>query len=133
VTDQAKRTGAAIEYLAEAAELLAEFALQKKSYVTAQYLAERKRFERVNSPSLHEATINEAALNEFENSWKDQDSRLEVIPGKEAISVLNHHLQKTYGVSITPTAIIDAMATDEVPSEMQQLIQELSQFASTKL
>jgi energy-coupling factor transporter ATP-binding protein EcfA2 len=133
VADQAKRTGVAIEYLADAAALLDDFALQKKSYVAAQYLAERKRFERVNSPSLHEATINEAALNEFDSSWKDQGSRLEVIPGKEAISAFNQHLQKTYGVSVTPTAIIDAMTADEVPSEMQKLIQEISQFSSTKL
>jgi len=132
VADQAKRTGVAIEYHVKSAELLADFALKKKSYVTAQYLAERKRFERVNPPSLHEATINEAALNEFENSWKNQDSRLEVIPGKEALSVLNQRLQETYGVSITPTAIVDAMTADEVPSEMKKLIQELSQFASTK-
>jgi len=132
VADQGKRTGVESNYATEADTLLDHFAVNKKSYVTAQYLAERKRFERIYSPHFHEATINEAGLDEFEACWKDAESRLEAIPGKEAISVVNQHLQKEYGVSVTATAIIDAMRADEVPSEMQTLIHEVSTFASNK-
>jgi hypothetical protein len=129
---RAKRTGDGIEYSSDAAELLDNFASDRKSYVTAQYLANRRRFERTNSPSLHEATINEVALQEFEDCWKDLDSRLEVIPGKEAMSTVNQHLQDKYGVSITPTAIVDAMRDDEIPADMKQLVHDISQFASSK-
>ncbi len=95
----------------------------------SQYLAERRRFERVHSPTTHEATINETALNEFEESWKIVPKRLAIIPGKEAISFLNQHLQDEYGVSLTPTAIIDAMRVDEIPVEIQKLVRELSKFS----
>jgi hypothetical protein len=82
---------------------------------------------------VHEATVNVDALNEFEACWKDVSSRLDVIPGKEAISFFNQHLQQEYSVSITPTAIIDAMRAEEVPVEMQKLISDIAQFSSTKV
>jgi len=95
----------------------------------SQYLAERRRFERVHSPTTHEATVNEVALDEFEESWKVENKRLAIIPGKEAISFLNQHLQNEYGVSLTPTAIIDALRIDEVPAEIQTLVRNLSKFS----
>jgi hypothetical protein len=82
---------------------------------------------------LHEATINEAALNEFEDRWNDLDSRLQAIPGKEAISAINKRLQEDYQVTVTSTAIIDAMKVDEVPAEMKSLVAHISEFASRSI
>jgi len=130
VADQSKRSGDNKEYASAATELLDAFTKGKKSYVIAQYLACRRHFEHKNDPKLHEATVNEAALQEFDDCWKNLDSRLEAIPGKEAMSAINQHLQERYGVSVTPTAIIDAMKVDEIPSDMKQLIHDISQFAS---
>jgi hypothetical protein len=59
-------------------------------------------------------------------------SRLKVIPGKEALSSVNEHLQRDYGVSVTPTAMVEAMKTDDIPDEMKELIEEISLFASSK-
>lgn len=132
VDDQAKRTGVDMKYCGNAAELLDKFVSEKRGYVTAQYLANRRRFERTNSPNLHEASINEVALSEFEESWNDLDSRLEVVPGKEALSAVNQYLQDQYGVSVTPTSIIDAMLVGEIPDDMKQLIHEISQFALSR-
>ena len=128
VADQAKRTGTSAIYSSNAAALLDNFSLSRKSYVTAQYLAERRRFERINSPTAHEASVNVDALDEVENCWKDENTRLEIIPGKEAISFFNQHLQEKYRVSVTPTAIIDAMRPDEVPTEMQTLIHDIARI-----
>jgi hypothetical protein len=133
VADQAKRTGHSATYSLNTAELLEEFASQKKSYVAAQYIANRRRFERYNAPSLNDATITEDALVEFEECWKAPELRLAVIPGKDALSTLNQTLQEEYGVSVTPTAILDAMKASEIPDEMQQLIADLSKFASLKV
>jgi hypothetical protein len=133
ISDQSKRSGCAMEYVSNAAKLLDDFALRKKSYVTSQYLAERRRFERIHSPTAHEASVNEIALNEFEETWKVASRRLAVIPGKEAISSLNQHLQDEYGVSITPTAIVDAMKADEIPAEILKLVRDLSKFSAPML
>jgi hypothetical protein len=131
VVDQAKRTGRQINYVSEATRLLDEFALQRKTYVAAQYLDNRKRFERSISSNRSEATINEEALLEFEECWKDTNLRLAIIPGKDALSSFNLRLQEKYGISITPMAIIDAMIGTEVPAEMKKVIADIHAFASS--
>jgi hypothetical protein len=133
VSDQAKRSGRSLTYVGgAAATLLDEFASKKKNSVSARCLTDRKRFARMNTPGLDETSISEAALNEFEENWRDGISRLKIIPGKDAISAFNQHLQDTYGVSITSNGIIDAMKVEEVPIEMKNLIGELSLFATSK-
>jgi hypothetical protein len=122
-----------MQYSSSAAKLLDEFAAQKKGFVTAQYLSERRRFERSIASTRSEATITEEALLEFEGRWQDPNSRLEMIPGKEALAAVNQHLQEQYGISITPTAILDAMTATEVAEEMQSLIRDISGFASSKV
>jgi predicted ATPase len=129
VADRAKRTGTSITYSADARMVLSQFAAQKKSHAMAQILSSRRLFERKVSPGAHEATISEAALDEFEAAWEDANGRLNVIAGKEALSAFNQHLQDRYGISVTSTAIIDAMADEEIPADMKELIEKISRFA----
>ncbi|MFL5079221.1 MAG: hypothetical protein ACJ8DU_04700 [Microvirga sp.] len=132
VADRAKRTGEKLTYDSSATAILEKFAAERKSYVTAQYLASRQRFERLRSSGLSDASISENALVEFEETWDDLNSRLEMIPGKEAMGFLSHHFQTLYGVMLTASAILDAMRLEEVPEEMRQIISDLSLFAAAK-
>src|SRR5882724_8049099 len=93
IADRAKRGGESISYTAAVAHMLDTFAAEKKSYVTAQYVHNRRRFERVRSPTTHETVVTELALQEVETYWSSSSSRLAVIPGKEAISSVNQQLQ----------------------------------------
>ena len=43
------------------------------------------------------------------------DSRLAILPGKEAISAINRYLQENYAVNITSTSIIDMLEAEEMP------------------
>ena len=133
IAEQVRRTGVEKIYSGDAAALLDDFANERRNYVTSQYQAARARFERTNSPKLDVATVNEAALNEFESCWSNRASKLQVIPGKEALSAFNHYLQQEYGVSVTPASIIEAMRNDEVPDEMRQLLQDIAAFARTNV
>jgi energy-coupling factor transporter ATP-binding protein EcfA2 len=133
VTDQARRTGVERTYSGDAAALLDNFANERKSYVSSQYVTARIRFERTNSPRLDQATVTEVALNELESCWNDRTSRLRVIPGKDALSMFNQYLQNEYGVSITSTAIIDAMRVDEIPNELRTLLEDSSGFARSNV
>ena len=123
------RTGEAVQYAEEAAAILEAFAAEKKSYVMAQCIAKRRAFERMHSPKLDEATVNEAALKEFEEQWSSRDGRFAMIPGKEALAAVNVHLQAKYEISLTPTAIVDAMRAEEVLPDMVSLIRALADFA----
>jgi energy-coupling factor transporter ATP-binding protein EcfA2 len=133
VTDQARRTGVDKTYSGDAAALLDNFANERRNYVTSQYQTSRAQFERANSPRLNLATVNEAALNEFESCWNDRASKLQVISGKDALSVFNRYLQEEYGVSVTPASIVEAMRSDEIPDEMRRLLRDIAEFARTNV
>ena len=133
VKDRAKRSGNPCEYRLDMRQLLEEFADGQKTYVMSQYLADRKRFERSGDPKKHDAQINQVALDEFDKEWADFDNRVAMIPGKDALSFINRKLQEAYSVSVTPTAIIQAMRVDEIPQEMKTLISAIAKFAETRV
>ena len=129
ISDSNKRTGKNQIYEACSNKIIEEFAAKFKTHVNSRYIAKRQKFDKINSPRTDETTSNEAALGELEQLWDDSSTRLRVIPGKSALSFINQKLQNLYGVSLTPTAIIDAMRKEEVPIEMSELIVSLSNFS----
>jgi hypothetical protein len=131
VADAAKRGGEVKTYRADIEKVLDQFSDAKKSYVMSRFLAERRRFERTNSPGKDEAEVHEEGLNSFETLWGNPRSRLDLVPGKEALAFINKHLQESYGVSITPTAVVEAMYSEEMPQEMVTLIRRLEEFSAT--
>jgi energy-coupling factor transporter ATP-binding protein EcfA2 len=132
ILDQAKRAGKEPPtFVPFASEFLGKFSQEKKSYVQAQYLAARRRFEKGGTSGVDDATFNEEILNEFERLWETSSSRLFVVPGKEALGAINKYLQDQYGVNITATSIVDLMKIEEISVEMGGLIEALGSFAST--
>jgi hypothetical protein len=133
VADRAKRTGKPARYNSCAGEILQCFSAEKKSYVMAQCLAKQRAYARVASPKLDDATITQRALEEFDARWCDRDLQLAMMPGKEALATVNENLQSRYGISVTTTAIIDAMRSDEIPLEMISLIRALAKFSTSPM
>jgi len=132
VADNAKRSGKNKSFAPCAGDVLDTFSVAKKTYVLSQCLAAYRKFQRATSPSTDEATVNETRLLEFEKRWSDQVDRLAMIPGKDAVSQINQHLQERFGVSVTPTAVIDNMTENEIPDGMKVLVKKLSDFAIIK-
>jgi AAA domain, putative AbiEii toxin, Type IV TA system/AAA ATPase domain len=130
VADQARRSGSAAAYQASAEEALLTFSESRKSYVASRVLDERRRFERVHAPGRHEARVYELALDAFEERWADPVLRLALVSGKDALGWVNRNAQELYSVSVTATAIIDAMRSDEIPAEMRDLVRMLSEFSA---
>ncbi len=111
-----------------AARHLADFADSKRSYVASRYVALRRRYERDIGSGLHEDIVTQQEFEVFEERWRDPMERLRMIPGKDALSCVNHALQEAHGVNVTSTAIIEAMRASEVPQEMRQLLTQLDRF-----
>ncbi len=130
--DNARRTGKLVTYTSDAMNVLTEFARERKAFVTSQYLAFRRLFERRRGSSDHDASITEAALLDFDMLWQDLESQLKVIPGKEALTALNQTLQAHYEINITHTSIIDTMKIDEIGDDMKLLLLELDTFAKAR-
>ena len=104
--------------------------MDQKSSVTAKFLSNHRKFARSEGIKADDAQIYAESLEKFEVLWSDPGERYKLIPGKEAISAVNAHLQETYGVSITPAAIVNAMHVEEIPLEMRKLVDGLASFSS---
>ena len=131
VEERSRRTGEKLEYLSESHNILEEFAEERKNYVMSQFIASRRRFVRGSKPSEDEATTTQAALKEFVTDWDNGPRRrLELVPAKDALSVINQHLQERYRVSVTPANIIDATPVDDIPNGMRDLLERLAKFAA---
>jgi energy-coupling factor transporter ATP-binding protein EcfA2 len=129
LADRAKRTGEECPYTESAQAILDEFANSQKAYVAAQFMATYKTFVRASDKKTHEATLNERAINAFDIMWDNTPTRLMLIGGKSALSEISSKLQDNCSISLTPTAIVEAMLVSEIPAEMVDLVKRLDNFA----
>lgn len=128
VQEHNKRSDHKVQCNERAEALFDALSAPMKHRVSAQFLARRQSHEKVGSPALDQTTITQKLLEEFEAIWADWKKRRDMIPGKEFLSIMNQHLQRHYGVTLTPTAIINAIQPEEVPEEIRELIQALDRF-----
>lgn len=131
VSDKLRRSGITKEYESNASQFLEEFCERRKNYVMSQTLSERRRFERSHPSGDHETVLTERALGEFNDFWSNSAGRLNVIPGKEAVSAINKFYQDSYGMNVTAMGIIDSMRVEEIPADMIELVDLLTKFSAT--
>lgn len=130
--DRARRGGASRAFVPLAQEALDTFSKSKKAYVASQLASEARRFSRISGPQRHETEVMERVYAAVDSTWTNFDSRMAAVPGKDALADFNRCAQETYGVSVTPTAVIGAMSADEVPDDIRQLVQVLHDFSQTR-
>lgn len=130
IKERAQRTGKTVECKIQSAQIFEEFAESRKYYVASQLWEELRRFARGSGSGIYEGDIHQAAHEEFDRSWNDPELRLNLVPGKEALRVINTRLSDVCGISVTPSAIIDAMRVEEIPKEVRELISILKSFSS---
>lgn len=124
-----QRAGAALpDYASCADEILQNFAASTKTYLMSQFAEQYKKFERSIGKKDHEASLIKAAMDEFEERWATPADRLRMIGGKDALSHLNGELQRRHKVSVTPSAIVEAMRADEVPEGIRDMISAIALF-----
>lgn len=129
IAERSRRGGEDLAYSPISEQVLEEFGLERKSYITSQRLTSRRRFWRTFDPGQDEASVNQAGLEEVELEWRDAARRTAMLPGKEVLGFLNQRLQGDYGVSLTVTSIIGAMTEEEVPAAIRELIEALADFS----
>ena len=131
VAERGQRAGHAAEYVPESAKILETFTDGQKSHIEAQFIDSYRRFLRGSSSKQDEATTTREAIEAFESAWATGAARrLELVPGKEALTEVNRHLQRHYGVNVTAAGIISAMHGNEVPTEMRELLNGLAAFVA---
>lgn len=127
--DNERRGGRKVEGFIPFLDIFERYAASVKTEIMAQHLSFREKFERQRTPHLDKSTINKRTLEDFEARWQEPTERLKMLPGKEALSYFNREMQ-SFGISVTPTAIIDSMHIDEIPEGIKSVVKKLSEFAS---
>lgn len=130
VSDRARRSGTQILVKPEMTPVIDEYCESRKSYIMSQFVAEGRRFERINSPGVHESKITELVLDEFGRQWTGPESRRGLVSGKDCLSAVNKHTQDKYCVNVTSSAIIDAMYVDEISKEIIDIVGMLKKFST---
>lgn len=98
----------------------------------SQYISKRQEYFRKES-DLDPSTSAEGALEWFDSSWADLETRMKIVPGKQVLSQLRQELQATHGVSLTDYRIIDSVRRDEVPEDLVELVKGLDRFAKSRV
>ncbi len=129
ISQRERRTGISMMCADGCSAILDDFASRQKSYIQSQFIDSYKRFNRLTASSEHETVLNRVALDELELDWcKGPNRKLQLIPAKKALSAVNQELQEEFGVSVTPTAIIDSMHMNEIPTEVRCILESLADF-----
>ncbi|RJQ54489.1 MAG: ATP-binding protein [Actinobacteria bacterium] len=129
VAEQNRRVGGNAAFSEDMRERLGEITDGMKHAVQAQYLGRRRPHAKAQDAAVDDTTITSELLAEFDDSWADLDTRLDMVPGREVLARLNAHIQDKCGVTVTPSMIIGAMTEAEIPDEMKDVIAALDAFA----
>jgi len=128
IAERNKRAGTCLSFDGDMGELLSRLTEPLRHRVEAKYLAKRRPFEKAKTPGVEESTIDEALMREFDAEWKDSTLRFSLVPGKEVLSNLNTYLQGLYGITITPSLIIESLSREQIDLEMKSLIEGIEEF-----
>jgi AAA15 family ATPase/GTPase len=127
--EQNKRTGQKKEFSEDVRVLLDRITSPLQHKIQARYLERRKPFEKARDRHISDETIIERLMTEYDEMWKYLDQRLLMIPGKDVLASLNSYLQDTYGITITPTLIVDSFLAEEIDPEMIELVELVDKFS----
>jgi hypothetical protein len=130
ISERNKRIGENVAFQEDVDFLLTQVTNPMRHKIEAKYLARRRQYERARKPQFDESTIEEDLLKEFDEIWQDSSRRYQFVPGKETLSALNTYLQEKYCVTLSIPLIIDSFRTDEIPSEMIALLNDIDNFRS---
>jgi hypothetical protein len=130
VSDSARRTGSMAHYPGDASSFPTGFCDQKGHYVTGQYAEAEGASSALPHRTETDARIVEDVMNELADYQGALERRLMMMPGKDAFAAFRQHLQGLVGVSVTASAVIDAMRMDEIPTELCDLIGMIEKFSS---
>jgi hypothetical protein len=85
-------------------------------------IAKRIEYELMKNPKRDVSTVSTEEMQKFSVGWKSEDFRIAVVPGKAALSMISKAVQDQYGVSLTPSRIIDEMQISDLNPAIPQIL-----------
>jgi hypothetical protein len=128
-SDREKRGSMVDSSLPEATAVLYEITDPMRDEVQSQLIA--RRTNHLRSTGRDVADLTRETLAWFSPRWDDLSTRLELVPGKGVLKAFRTRIQESCGLSITEARIVDAIHRDEIPGDLQALIEGLEEFRTT--
>jgi len=129
LTEQQKRTGRKREFSEDIPVLLDRLTSPMRHKIQARYLERRKPFEKARDRHISDETITERLMAEYDEIWNSLERRLLMVPGKDVLASFNSYLQDSYGITATPTLIINSFEVAEIDPEMSELVELIDNFS----
>jgi hypothetical protein len=111
--------------------LLSTLTEEFKHDVQAQFLKRQLPYRRSSARVLDDSTITADLLARFDSTWRDLNSRLNVVSGKLLLNRLNAHLQEILKINITSASVIDCMHDSEISEEVKIILKSLDEFTKS--
>jgi energy-coupling factor transporter ATP-binding protein EcfA2 len=107
-------------------EILTEITDPMQGDIQAQILARRGDYLRSTGRDL--ASVNAETISAFNERWRNLNSRLELVPGKEVLAKLRTRLHEKHHITLTDTVIIGSIRREELPDDLVGLLNELETY-----
>ncbi len=106
--------------------ILTQITDEMRHEVQAQYVARKCQYLRSSDASIPTA----AATRWFDERWNLLDKRLCITPGKQTLRRFKDKMQELYGVSFSDNRIADEFRSDEIPTDLADLLRRLEEFCA---
>jgi hypothetical protein len=128
IAERASRSGEGYKDI-NITSLLEEITNNHQTSLQGQYIAKYHEFHKPSGKD--NAVLSTEALKIFNEKWKNLDSRMEIVCGKDILRELRSTLSSTYSITLTDFKIIDEFRVTEIPSDLEQLLLELEAYRNT--
>lgn len=129
IRERTKRVGGTSKLKEGVENMLEQITAPLKTTVGGQYVARYAQFEMIRRKGVDPATVAAEAMGRFEKGWQTLETRLNLVPGKHVLSLLNQHLQEKYQVSVTALQVVSEFDENEIPKEILALVRRLDDLS----
>lgn len=124
--DRSLRTGQDLVLDCDAKEILEAVTDNLRSDIQSQCVSKRITFFEHGRRDI--ATLTKEATKAFEANWLTLEGRLSIVPGKVVLRAFRDEIARRYSVTVTDHRIVTTMRSEEIPSDLANLVKRLDEF-----
>ena len=128
LVDREGRSGSDGTQELDVAGVLDEITVGERETLSGQYIARYGEYFRKSGKDP--ATLASEALEKFNERWRDLDSRMTIVSGKDVLRRFRGECQNRLGITLTDLRIVGAFRREEVPNDLDLLLKRLEEFRS---
>lgn len=126
ILEKERRTGLATPADETVLDIIDRLSLAQKADIQGQYMSKYTHYHR--SSGKDPATLSTEALHIFEASWRDLETRMTIVRGKEFLSAFRTYISEKWGISLTDFRIIDEYKLVEIPEDLLVLMKKIEAY-----